>query len=127
MYKHLLFIMMIATCATLASCSYDDSEEYLSEQESQNTISTKTLDSEMGLQTAAYEAYENAMKKLCSQTRSGDVSYPDFYGGSYIDYDGNLVILIKEGYEGDASDLLGTNVDNVVIKNCKYYLLAELI
>lgn len=74
----------------------------------------------MGLQTAAYEAYKNAMKKLCSQTRSGDVSYPDFYGGSYIDYDGNLVILIKEGYEGDASDLLGTNVDNVVIKNCKY-------
>ena len=59
------------------------------------------------------------MKKLCSQTRSGEVSYPDFYGGSYIDYDGNLVILIKEGYEGDASDLLGTNVDNVVIKNCK--------
>ena len=106
--------MMIATCATLASCSNDDSEEYLSEQESQNTISTKTLDSEMGLQTAAYEAYENAMKKLCSQTRSGDVSYPDFYGGSYIDYDGNLVILIKEGYEGDASDLLGTNVDNVI-------------
>ena len=52
---------MIATCATLASCSNDDSEEYLSEQESQNTISTKTLDSEMGLQTAAYEAYENAM------------------------------------------------------------------
>ena len=120
MYKHLLFIMMIATCATLASCSNDDSEEYLSEQESQNTISTKTLDSEMGLQTAAYEAYKNAMKKLCSQTRSGDVSYPDFYGGSYIDYDGDLVILIKEGYEGDASDLLGTNVDNVVIKNCKY-------
>ena len=36
----------------------------------------------MGLQTAAYEAYENAMKKLCSQTRSGDVSYPDFYGSS---------------------------------------------
>lgn len=71
MYKHLLFIMMIATCATLASCSNDDSEEYLSEQESQNTISTKTLDSEMGLQTAAYEAYKNAMKKLCSQTRSG--------------------------------------------------------
>lgn len=64
MYKHLLFIMMIATCATLASCSNDDSEEYLSEQESQNTISTKTLDSEMGLQTAAYEAYENAMKSF---------------------------------------------------------------
>lgn len=49
MYKHSLFIMMIATCATLASCSNDDSEEYLSEQESQNTISTKTLDSENGL------------------------------------------------------------------------------
>ena len=35
MYEHLIFIMMIATCATLASCSNDDSEEYLSEQESQ--------------------------------------------------------------------------------------------
>lgn len=40
-------------------------------------------------------------------TRSGDIIVPDFYGGSFIDYDGRLVVLIVESTLGRAYSSIG--------------------
>ena len=64
----------------------------------------------------AYQLYEDLQSSLV-KTRSLNASYPDNYGGSYLDSNGEFVVLIVEGQE---TKNLNFVPKGAVTKPCKY-------
>lgn len=74
---------------------------------------------------SAGDILNNLGSSFKTQTRSGisepDFIYPDYYGGGYLDVDGNVVVLVK----GSKDEYVGefqrrTLSSNVVVKECLY-------
>lgn len=70
------------------------------------------------------EIYGNLDDSFISGTRTGEgFIYPDYYGGSYIDDNGGLIILTTDSVESVVKDLrFRTKSSNFSIKNCEYSL-----
>lgn len=90
--------------------------------------------SDVPMQPGAYESYMNLMDVICNQTRSsvGNPIYPEYYGGTYVDDEGNLVVLITEdaATTRDASEAqMLLSCDNIVFMPCKhsYNRLKQLV
>ena len=89
-------IQVILLAISLSACSNDDNVLFdnvaTSEIKQEKTFHSKILHSENARET--YEKLLGYFKE--SQTRSGlGEEYPDFYGGSFIGTDGELVVLYK--------------------------------
>lgn len=57
------------------------------------------------------------MSSFPASRATGEKIYPDYYGGSYINNEGKLVVYIKEGFA--VPELLSTD-DDIVYENCDY-------
>ena len=70
------------------------------------------------------EIYGSLDDSFISGTRTGEgFIYPDYYGGSYIDDNGGLIILTTDSVESVVKDLrFRTKSSNFSIKNCEYSL-----
>jgi len=58
-------------------------------------------------------------------SRSGEIAYPDSFGGLYIDSDGNLVLLTVGDYQFDRSQAFGfcaeiTSTDNISVRAVEF-------
>lgn len=110
MKRHLIYLVSFMTVFGLWSCSSDDlGLEVNDKQEVKSLVSVSATD-----------AYNVLLESFISKSRSvEDISYPDFYGGAYIDK-GELVILSpirflgKDNYEA----ILGRG--NYRLEGCDY-------
>ena len=73
---------------------------------------TETVD--VAIQENASNAYDELMSSFPASRATGEKIYPDYYGGSYINNEGKLVVYIKEGFA--VPELLSTD-DDIVYEN----------
>lgn len=73
-------------------------------------------------QEKAPEIYANMEESFRGTTRGSDhITYPDYYGGSYINDDGELVIMTTDGTETIQNDITSrTKSVDFKIKTCEY-------
>ena len=74
---------------------------------------------------SAGEILNNLGNSFKIQTRAAnadsDFAYPDYYGGGYIDTDGNVVVLVKGELKKFINEFqTRTMSNNVIVKNCQY-------
>lgn len=75
-----------------------------------------TKANEAGVQEDAYAAYEELINSFPQSKTTGKKLYPDYYGGSYINDEGKLVIYVTDN---SAVPMLFNN-DNVIYEICNY-------
>lgn len=75
-----------------------------------------TLTENVAINEDGYELYEELQSSL-NQTKKSKLLYPSNYGGSFLDTNGDFVVLIVKGYDTDNLDFVPKNA---VIKPCKY-------
>ena len=116
-------------CCIFVSCMQQEMDLVVSVANSGDKES-----SEKPMQPGAYENYTQLMEVLCGQTRSNvdDPVYPDYYGGTYVNDDGDLVVLITEAaYATRASHEVQTIMDeeDVLFATCKnsYNRLQQVV
>ncbi|ADV43003.1 hypothetical protein Bache_0989 [Bacteroides helcogenes P 36-108] len=75
-------------------------------------------------QDKSFEVYGNLDDSFMGKTRSiNEVVYSSYYGGSYIDDDGGLVVLSTDGGKSIVEDLQSrSKSSDFVVKQCKYSL-----
>ncbi len=67
------------------------------------------------LQQGGVDAYDKLTSSFSSASSGGEKAYPDYYGGSYINDDGCLVVEVVKGYETPKlSD------EDVIYEDCTY-------
>lgn len=110
--KNFMFIMVLLLSVCLSACTDKALNDESKQQEEYPMLS-------------AGEILDNLGSSFKAQTRSGvsdpDFIYPDYYGGGYLDVEGNVVVLVK----GDANKYLKefqrrTLSSNVVVNECQY-------
>lgn len=74
---------------------------------------------------SAGDILENLGNSFKAQTRSGisefGFTYPDYYGGGYLDVDGNVVVLVKGDKDKYVREFQQRTLSsNVVVKECLY-------
>lgn len=117
------FTLLAITIAAgfFTACSSDSLEDTVVKSNIQNVNS---LMKEVSMQSEAYENYETMMGVLTHQTRSDnkEVLYPEYYGGSYVNEDGQLVILTTNlnTDETEIKQLKSKLTNNVIYAECKY-------
>jgi streptogrisin B len=97
-------------------------EDFLDDVEFRESVRERLIDvfglEFMQNQTIAIENFR-AMRSYFPETRLGQIIYPTFYGGSYIDTYGNLVTLMVYGYENNtqAQHILGLAQPSISTSN----------
>ncbi len=92
-----------------------------------------SLSEEYMMQVKAYENYTKILNIMSQQTRSANSldDYPDYYGGSYINDENKLVVLIKREYltTRDANSIQTEVIDDVVYEPCEnsYNRMIDII
>lgn len=106
--KKLVFGLFVISSFTMVSCSSDD---FLN---SENDVKVETV-----TYSNANDAYDALLGAFSSGTRGISRSYPDYYGGAYVE-NGKLVLLtpFEKLEDNDYKSLLGKTVYEV--KKCKY-------
>lgn len=99
------FLGLLLTIALVMSCA--------------NSVSaTRGLVNEVGVQENAIAAYDELMASFVTMySDSGEKVYPDYYGGSYINDNGQLVVYVTNATE--RPEVLRDNVD-IVYEPCTY-------
>lgn len=119
--KRLKLLVIPIVMGFVVACSSDLLEET---DKNSNFKIENSLMPEAGMQSEAYESYETLMGLLATQTRSSDksTSYPDYYGGTYVNEEGQLVVLTTSVNESKAGvkQLKSKLANNVIYKDCKY-------
>lgn len=119
--KKLKFLAITIVVGFTAACSSDFLEETTGKS---NLTNEDSLMPEASMQSEAYESYETLMGLLAAQTRSADknTSYPEYYGGSYVNEEGQLVVLTTNVNESKAEvkRLKSKLANDVIYKDCKY-------
>lgn len=105
------FFLLFLCGGILFSCS---NEEKMSNLDVDND--NVALVKDAVIEEKAYQLYEDLQSSLV-KTRSLNALYPENYGGSYLDKNGNFVVLIVEGRE---TDNLNFVPKGAVTKSCKY-------
>lgn len=124
--KKLTFLLVAMAAGLLAACTSDVLEGTLPDDAVRQTPGDAVaLLPEAGMQSEAYRSYETLMGLMKAQTRSAGTSavYPEYYGGSYVDDNGKLVVLLasSEAATRSAGSLKGSLSDgSVVYKTCTY-------
>ena len=113
--KKLVFGLFVISSFTMVSCSSDD---FLN---SENDVKVETV-----AYSNANDAYDALLGAFSSGTRGISRSYPDYYGGAYVE-NGKLVLLtpFEKLEDNDYKSLLGKTVYEV--KKCKYSYNLSLI
>ncbi|MBQ8572931.1 MAG: hypothetical protein IJ451_05660 [Ruminococcus sp.] len=116
-------IITLIMCSILVVCSI----VFVSADASTETVDTLSLSKK---QMNAVEANNALLNHFINnseiKSRSADFEYsdcfPDYYGGSYIDSNGDLVILIVDKVMRStfAIDTVSEIANNPIIKNCEY-------
>lgn len=92
----LLSAILVATCAFSVSAAENDA----------------------GVQEVASVAYDELMASfVTAYTNSDEMIYPDYYGGSYINDVGQLVVLVTE--DSQEASVLSDNA-NIIYESCTY-------
>lgn len=124
--KKLTFPLVAMAVGLLAACTSDALEGTLPNDVVRQTPKDAViLLPEAGMQSEAYQSYEALMGLMKAQTRSIGVStvYPEYYGGSYVDENGKLVVLLTSSETATRSvgNLRGSLPEsNVIYKSCTY-------
>lgn len=72
-------------------------------------------------QNLALKSFENLILSFESKkTKSTTINYPDYYGGSYIDENANLVVYVTNDFLKTKSSLPILNDESFIIKSCEY-------
>lgn len=103
------FFLLFLCGGILFSCS---NEEKMSKLD----VDAHNVTKDAMIEEDAYQLYEDLQSSLV-KTRSLNASYPDNYGGSYLDSNGEFVVLIVEGQE---TKNLNFVPKGAVTKPCKY-------
>lgn len=123
--KRFVYFMSVMAVCFITACTSDFSGDIFPEDAvEQNATVVNGFLPEAGMQSEAYQSYEKLMELLSPQTRStGSAQYPDYYGGSYVDDNGKLVVLLASSdvnirSAGNMKEQLTGN--HVIYKNCTY-------
>lgn len=115
--KKLIYSLLIvtATICSMSACSSD--EPYAEIDQRSKQIATRSTELEISdVVRNLNQSFGNTM------TKSLETVYPDYYGGVYVNENGELVILVTEGsdnaYQKDLSQRCRSN--NFITKQCKY-------
>ena len=80
---------------------------------------------EVAMQSGVYESSQDIINLFCTQAQSAveKPQYSDYYGGTYVDDEGRLVVLITQ----DTATTRGANEvlnqldkDNVIVQHCEH-------
>lgn len=74
---------------------------------------------DVGVQEDAHEAYENLMNSFPQQRSTGEKIYPDYYGGSYINDEGKLVVYVKD-MVSEPTVRAAVNSGGAIYQECDY-------
>lgn len=118
--KKMVYLLAVVTgLFTIYSC--DDDTDFA---ESNRTESSKVNIKDASIQEQAYADYLELLKSLdASATRniSSSTDFPEYYGGCYINEEGNLVVLIKEEKHEYAQRFLTRSLSSSIkYETCQY-------
>lgn len=113
--KKLFYLLIVAVLGTMAACTSDDLLT-----DNQSDIKNK----DVRLDEKTISKYTNNLNSsFFSLTRSGEneIVYPDYYGGVYVDYNRDIIVLITKDGSPVRSDLTRRmSSDMYVVKECDY-------
>ena len=80
---------------------------------------------DVAMQPGAYESFQEMMDFICTQTQSSieNPVYPDYYGGTYVNGNGKLVVLITKDTATTRSAneaLAQLDKHNIIVQHCKH-------
>ena len=110
--KNFLFTLVLLLFLCLLGCTEKTLNESGEQQNEYPVLSAGDILNNLG---SSFKAQTR------SESSEPDFIYPDYYGGGYLDTDGNVVVLVK----GDRSKYVSefqrrTLSSNVVVKECLY-------
>lgn len=110
--KNLLLILALLISVCFSACTDKDLSNADQQQNEYPVLS-------------AGDILNNLGSSFKAKTRSGvsnpDFVYPDYYGGGYLDTDGNVVVLVKGDRNKYVSEFQRRTLSsNVVVKECLY-------
>ncbi len=115
------FFCFVILSVTILSCTLETFEHLDTSQENTECV-VDSLPEEYMMQVKAYENYYKLISAMNQQTRSAENTdvYPDYYGGSYINDENKLVVLVKKDYltTRDAKSIQTEIIDGVVYEPC---------
>lgn len=112
------FLCLFIVLGMLSSCA-DDSISNSGEKQDVNE-SPEILKSN---EDKASKIFDELMESFAVSSRSnseGEIIYPDYYGGAYINNEGNLVILAKGDTRNVRSVLSTRSASEYLIESCTY-------
>lgn len=118
--KNLLFkcCTLVISMLIIVSCSddFDTPIDNRNVDGEDNSSSIEFVD-----QNSAIKSFKNLMLSFESQkTKSVNTDYPDYYGGSYIDENANLVVYVTNEALKTKSSLPISSEENIIIESCEY-------
>lgn len=126
--NYLFYIWVTIITMSLIACVNDDlndplqNAEHESDKTDTETLSKQTVQSnEQGMTKDSYQDYEKMLRifKLSHDKSFETNTYPDYYGGSYVNDYGKLVIMMKD-MESQAAKTFMNEFATVEFKNCLY-------
>ena len=79
-----------------------------------------------GVQESAVAAYDELMASFATTySNSGEKIYPDYYGGSYINDAGQLIVYVTDNVQRPA--VLSDNASAVVLESNKTYQIVKVV
>lgn len=113
--KKKLFLLLTVAAFLMPSCSDDLGEEH-------NHVTSEQNKELREKQKDASSLAMNLSKSLCSNvTKSGVSDYPDYYGGTYINENGDLVVLVvgdTAQYKPVLSKMAKSS--NIIVEPCRF-------
>lgn len=121
--KAKVYLKMLACLVgllTFYSCNNDLEQDKNASVEAQQVQNGQ----EVSLQENAYADYLELMKSLnSSPTRSmSTAEIPAYYGGCYINDDGNLVVLVKKGEGVSVLKTRAALSRSTIYESCQYFI-----
>lgn len=112
--KNLSLSILFLPALFLYSCDEGNLQE---PQNSLEMVKLETIDNqyEGEGQEAANSAYESLLDGFKSVSRGTEIEYPSWYGGCFVNEDGQLVILTT-----NVSEASITHIPNTIFKECLY-------
>ena len=110
-------------CIVLLFTSCKQQKSNLADSEIQENDSLSAMD--VAMQPGAYESFQEMMDFICTQTQSSieNPVYPDYYGGTYVNGNGKLVVLITKDTATTRSAneaLAQLDKHNIIVQHCEH-------
>ena len=120
MIKSVNYIYTLILTISLISCNQQNRENN-KDSENDNTEETNTIAANNKLSLEMYDKLMNSFGKDWMERESDPDLYPDYYGGSFIDNNGNFVIALTNNSQ-KVQELLkeALETDNFKIETVQY-------